>query len=128
MGLASSPQTIHDENLSAIEAMAENRRALTPMQTLLEVMAGPWTLYLSWTLLKNGRLRFSELRRRIPDLSSKVLTDRLRMLEREGFVVRRCEPSIPPRVSYEPTSRLRELTPALESVNELALRWYSKTR
>jgi len=95
-----------------------------PMQTLLTTLAGPWTLYLTWTLLKDGPLRFGELRRRIVGISSKVLTERLRLLEREGFVVRRYEPSVPPQVTYEPTERLRELTIVLHSLNELAQRWY----
>jgi DNA-binding HxlR family transcriptional regulator len=96
------------------------------MQMLLTTLAGPWTLYLTWTLLKDGALRFGELRRRITGISSKVLTERLRLLEREGFVTRRYEPSVPPQVTYEPTDRLRELTVVLHSLNELAQRWYAK--
>lgn len=97
----------------------------SPMQTLLSTLAGPWTLYLTWTLLKDGSLRFGELRRRITGISSKVLTERLRLLEREGFVTRRYEPSVPPQVTYAPTERLRELTVVLHSLNELAQRWYA---
>jgi len=100
--------------------------ASSPMHTLLSTLAGPWTLFLTWTLLKDGALRFGELRRRITGISSKVLTERLRLLEREGFVTRRYEPSVPPQVTYEPTDRLRELTVVLHSLNELAQRWYAK--
>jgi DNA-binding HxlR family transcriptional regulator len=98
------------------------------MQTVLSVLSGPWTLYLTWTLLTEGPLRFGELRRRVAGISSKVLTERLRMLEREGFVLRRYEPSVPPQVTYEPTSRLRELTHVLHSLNELAERWYPEKK
>jgi DNA-binding HxlR family transcriptional regulator len=83
-------------------------------------------LYIAWTLLKDGPRRFGELRRQVPGISSKVLTERLRMLEREGFVYRRYEPSMPPQVTYEPTMRLRELMPVLDGFKELAELWYGE--
>ncbi len=95
-----------------------------PMESLLALLHGPWTLYLAWTLLKDGELRFTELRRRVPRISAKVLTERLRMLEREGIVLRRYEGSVPPRVTYQPTIRLRELNTILHGLNELAQKWY----
>lgn len=112
------------ESAAATAGVPCERTPSCPMQALLTTLAGPWTLYLTWTLLKDGPLRFGELRRRIVGISSKVLTERLRLLEREGFVIRRYEPSVPPQVTYEPTERLRELTIVLHSLNELAQQWY----
>jgi len=94
------------------------------MYVLLSVLAGPWTLYLAWKLLKDGPKRFGELRHSVTGISSKVLVDRLRMLEREQLVARTIEASVPPRRSYEATERLRDLMPILLSLRELAGKWY----
>jgi DNA-binding HxlR family transcriptional regulator len=142
MGMTSTPQALLSSQESPVAEMVGRledslRVGKSPvgtfeslsscaMQRLLTTLAGPWTLFLTWTLLKDGALRFGELRRRITGISSKVLTERLRLLEREGFVTRRYSPSVPPQVTYEPTDRLRELTVVLHSLNELAQRWYAK--
>ncbi len=99
--------------------------ATDPMYLLLSVLAGPWTLYLAWTLLGDGPRRFSELRRLIPGISSKVLTERLRLLESEHFVVRRFHASGTPKVTYEATARLQEMCPILLKLSELAGTWYA---
>jgi DNA-binding HxlR family transcriptional regulator len=119
---------MQETGLSHEGKVHERAPAIGPMQTALDMLAGPWTLYLAWTLLKDGPLRFGELRRHVPGISSKVLTERLRMLEREGFVHRRYEPSVPPQVTYESTIRLRELTPVLDGFKELAELWYGEKR
>ena len=62
--------------------------------------------------LSEGTLRFSELRRAIPGVSPKMLTQTLRSLERDGLIERRQYPTIPPRVEYT-------LTPLGEGLEEL---------
>jgi DNA-binding HxlR family transcriptional regulator len=96
-----------------------------PMHLLLSVLAGPWTLYLAWTLLRDGPKRFSELRRLIPGISSKVLTERLRLLESEHYLVRKYHTSGTAKVTYEATLRLQELTPILLKLRDLAADWYA---
>lgn len=58
-----------------------------------------WSI-LTIHLLSRGSLRFSELKRKLPAISQKVLTSTLRGLERDGYVLRTVTPSIPPRVDY----------------------------
>jgi DNA-binding HxlR family transcriptional regulator len=58
-------------------------------------------------LLLDGRKRHGELMRLLPGISPKTLTDRLRELEQEGFVIREHFAEIPPRVEYELTDRGR---------------------
>ena len=62
------------------------------MQKLLSILAGPWTFYILHVLRTEGPTRFGALRRRIPGISSKVLTERLRLLEQENFIYRHYEP------------------------------------
>ena len=96
----------------------------SPMHRMLGVLAGPWTIYLLWVLYTEGPMRFGALRRRIEGISTKVLTERLRLLEAEGFLTRHYEPTVPPQVTYSPTGRIAELLPVLRSFCDLSRKWY----
>ncbi|MEM7773529.1 MAG: winged helix-turn-helix transcriptional regulator [Cyanobacteria bacterium P01_A01_bin.37] len=91
---------------------------------MLKQLAGQWTLYILWILDTNGALRFGELRRKVDGISTKVLTDRLRMLESIAMIHRHHEPTIPPQVTYSLTDRGKELSGALDHLYELSVRWY----
>ncbi|NJL38996.1 MAG: helix-turn-helix transcriptional regulator [Leptolyngbyaceae cyanobacterium RM2_2_4] len=95
-----------------------------PVSILMEVLSGPWTMYLLWVLSTNGPTRFGELKRRIEGISTKVLTERLRMLEQEEILYRHYEPTVPPQVTYGLTDRGQELVVILDQLNDLAQRWY----
>ena len=97
-----------------------------PMDSLLKRLMGPWTTYILWVLKNDGPLRFGELKARMPGISSKVLTERLRMLEGANLVHRDYRPTIPPAVSYELTPRGHELKDVLQGINALALRWHQE--
>lgn len=94
-----------------------------PMDSLLRLLMGPWTTYILWVLRSNGPTRFGELKRRVPGVSAKMLTERLRMLEEANVVFRDCRPTVPPQVTYGLTARGDELRQVLDSLSELALRW-----
>jgi DNA-binding HxlR family transcriptional regulator len=94
-----------------------------PLDAVLRLLMGPWTTYIIWLLETEGPLRFGELKARIPAISSKVLTDRLRHLEAAGLVSRDYRPTIPPAVTYAITARGHELQPVLDGLNTIALRW-----
>lgn len=94
-----------------------------PLDSLLRVLAGPWTIYILCRLHKNGETRFGELKRQMPGISSKMLTERLRSLEHAEIIDRRQEPTVPPKVTYELTKEGRELTTILDQINALAYRW-----
>jgi DNA-binding HxlR family transcriptional regulator len=93
------------------------------MQSLLNQLSGTWTTYILWFLHQDKTLRFGELRRKIGGISTKVLTERLRMLESMEIVYRHYEPTIPPQVTYGLTDRGKELTKALTPLYKLVLRW-----
>jgi DNA-binding HxlR family transcriptional regulator len=94
-----------------------------PMDDLLKLLMGPWTTYIIWTLQNEGVLRFGQLKARMPQISSKVLTERLRMLEAAGIVSRDYHGTIPPSVFYALTERGRELQAPLSMLAEIGLRW-----
>lgn len=94
-----------------------------PMDGLLRLLMGPWTTYILWVLRSQGPQRFGALKRLVPGISAKVLTERLRLLESAGLVHRDYTPSIPPQVTYSLARRGDELTPVLEQLNATAQRW-----
>lgn len=72
-----------------------------PISPVVDIVFSRWTTPILWTLHEFGRQRFVELQRRIGTITPKVLTQRLRQLERDGLVVRTYHPSVPPKVEYE---------------------------
>lgn len=94
-----------------------------PMHGLLSLLTGPWTTYILWLIRQNGTLRFGELKKQMPTISAKVLTERLRMLEEAGILTRHQENTIPPKVTYSFTKRGHQLEDLLDEINTLAKKW-----
>lgn len=85
-------------------------------QNAIEILGRPWSA-LILNVLQAGPLRFTELRERAQGPGDKVLSGRLKALERRGLIVRRVEPGPPVRVSYELTNSGRgfgEVAQAIE--------------
>jgi DNA-binding HxlR family transcriptional regulator len=82
-----------------------------PIGPVVDIVFSRWTTPILWTLNEHGRQRFVELERRITTISPKVLTQRLRQLERDGLIMRTYHPEVPPRVEYEITDLGGSLAP-----------------
>jgi DNA-binding HxlR family transcriptional regulator len=93
---------------SRIEVSPENACPIAPV---VDIVFSRWTTPILWALNEYGRQRFVELERRIATITPKVLTQRLRQLERDGLVVRTYHPEVPPRVEYEISELGRSLAP-----------------
>lgn len=93
------------------------------MDGLLQIISGPWTTYILWKLANNKKIRFGELKRIVPGISSRVLTERLRKLQSAGLVTRTYKPTIPPEVSYELSDRGLELRIILNQMSALSIKW-----
>ncbi|MEV0297347.1 helix-turn-helix domain-containing protein [Nocardia sp. NPDC050710] len=89
-----------------------------PIAPVVDLVFSRWTTPILWTLNEFGRQRFSELERRITTITPKVLTQRLRQLERDGLVVRTYHPEVPPRVEYEISALGRSLAPLFATLAE----------
>lgn len=95
-----------------------------PLARLLRILSSPWTLLLLHRLHTEGPRRFGGLKRRLGGISTKTLTERLRMLEAEGWISRHYEPTIPPQVTYSITDRVLELDNVMIELDRIAERWY----
>ncbi|MFF2086939.1 winged helix-turn-helix transcriptional regulator [Nocardia sp. NPDC058176] len=91
-----------------------------PVTPVVDIVFSRWTTPILWSLDNFGRQRFGELERRIGGITSKVLTQRLRQLERDGLVLRTYHPEMPPRVEYEISELGRSLAPVFATLGEWA--------
>ena len=96
------------------------------MDSILRLLMGPWTTYILWVLSDQGSQRFGVLKRAVPGISTRVLTERLRMLQAAGVIWREQAQTIPPAVTYGMTGRGEELRQVLDSLGEIAQRWQTE--
>ena len=91
-----------------------------PVEAAVDVVGGKWkALILGW--LQERAWRFAELRRQIPGITEKMLTQQLRELEADGIVDRRIYPTVPPKVEYSLTEYGRSLKRALREICDWGL-------
>ncbi|MEU0790080.1 helix-turn-helix domain-containing protein [Amycolatopsis sp. NPDC005961] len=89
-----------------------------PIAPIVDIVFSRWTTPILWALNEYGRQRFVELHRRIATITPKVLTQRLRQLERDGLVTRTYHAEVPPRVEYEISELGRSLGPMFATLAE----------
>ncbi|MGW4059736.1 winged helix-turn-helix transcriptional regulator [Amycolatopsis sp. NPDC004747] len=89
-----------------------------PIAPVVDIVFSRWTTPILWALHEYGRQRFVELQRRITTITPKVLTQRLRQLERDGLITRTYHAEVPPRVEYEISELGRSLGPLFASLSQ----------
>jgi DNA-binding HxlR family transcriptional regulator len=90
----------------------------------VELIGGRWTGAIIQTLLR-GKTRYALIKAAIPDITDRMLSERLRSLECEELVTRKVSPQSPIRVEYELTEKGRSLQAALKELSAWAERWIS---
>lgn len=103
-----------DEKNSIIE--------ICPIRNVVARFGNKWALLLILVLHENGAVRFNRLKALIPDISTKVLSDTLRVLAADNLVKRTVFPEVPIRVEYELTDTGKSLVPIIISLTEWAQR------
>ena len=89
----------------------------------VELVGKRWSGAIIYVLLQGGRMRFSEIGHAVPELSDRLLSERLKELEARGIVERRVQEGSPVRVEYELTERGRDLQDALLRLKAWGDRW-----
>src|SRR5487761_1924396 len=89
----------------------------------VELIGRRWTGAILEILMQGGSLRFSVIAAAVPDLSDRMLSDRLKELESNHLVERTVYPGPPVRVQYALTIKGQELAPALAELKRWARHW-----
>jgi DNA-binding HxlR family transcriptional regulator len=90
-----------------------------PLANLIDMIGGRWKVLALWHL-REGRKRFTALRRLMPGVTQKMLTQQLRQLEADGLVWREVFAQVPPKVEYGLTATGEELSGLLVTLSEWA--------
>ena len=130
--LAAGPAEGYETPRSAVAAVedgpAEKNCAGSPaccprLHEAVELVGKRWTGAILAVLLQGGPMRFSEIAQAVPALSDRLLSERVKELEKRGVVERRVGGTSPARVEYELTPMGRDLAPALGELEAWAHRW-----
>ena len=81
------------------------------VEATLRIIDGKWKGVVLYHLFESGVLRFNEIRRLVPNVTQRMLTNQLRELERDGLIARKVYPEVPPKVEYTLTGQGKTLEP-----------------
>lgn len=95
------------------------------MELTLELIGGKWKTLIIWHLAKET-MRFGELKNKLPNITQKMLTQQLRVLEENGLVNRHIYAQVPPKVEYSLTEAGKSLIPILISLNQWGIGFIQK--
>jgi DNA-binding HxlR family transcriptional regulator len=88
-----------------------------PAEATIAAIGGRWKIFILWHLYE-GKLRFSELRRKVAGISQKMLTEQLREMEGHGLLTRTVYAEVPPRVEYAATPLGESLRPVVTAMGD----------
>ncbi len=92
-----------------------------PVTRTLNMIGGRWKPIILFNLT-GGKLRYNELRKRMPNISEKMLIQQLRELEQDNLVSRIVHPVVPPHVEYQLTKVGREMSPILDAMAQWGMK------
>ena len=101
---------------------SQTQQVCSRFHRAIELIGSRWTGAILQTLLQ-GKTRYAVIKAAIPDITDRMLSERLRSLESEELVSRHVVPETPVRVEYELTTKGRELQDALREIGNWAERW-----
>jgi DNA-binding HxlR family transcriptional regulator len=110
------------EQATAEDTKPARESCCSAYHAAIELIGKRWTGAILFVLL-DGPLRFSEVKVLVPDLSDRLLSERLKELEAEGIVERRPSDGVPMRIEYALTEKGRALEPAVRSLKVWARSW-----
>ncbi|PWJ55320.1 DNA-binding HxlR family transcriptional regulator [Dyadobacter jejuensis] len=89
-----------------------------PFHLAMNTLEGKWKFAILYVLLDRGTLRFKELERFIPDISTRMLVKELKHLEEKKIVIRKAYATVPPKVEYSLSEIGKSLQPVIKSISK----------
>ncbi len=89
-----------------------------PFHLAMSILEGKWKFAILYVLSARGTLRFKELERAIPEISTRMLTKDLKHLEEKGIVLRKAYATVPPKVEYSLTDIGHSIAPVISSISK----------
>jgi DNA-binding HxlR family transcriptional regulator len=97
-----------------------------PFHLAMNTLEGKWKFAILYVLLDKGTLRFKDLERAIPDISTRMLVKELKHLEGKKVIVRKAYAEVPPKVEYSLSEIGKSLSPVIDSIFDWG-KSYAKT-
>lgn len=88
-----------------------------PMVLIQDMISGKWKILILW-YLSYKKLRFSDIQRKLPNVSQKVLSRQLKSLEEDNLIHRKVYPDVPIKVEYSLTDTGKKMVPILEMMHK----------
>jgi DNA-binding HxlR family transcriptional regulator len=88
------------------------------LEQTLKVFGGKWKPIIIWILFKDGIKRYGEIKKELPGITHKMLSQQLKELEKDNIVNRKEYPQIPPKVEYSLTAKGKSFVPILVDICE----------
>jgi len=100
-----------------LEFNFKGKKFNTTVELSLDIIGGKWKMPIIWRL-KDGSMRYGELRRSLTKVTHKMLTQQLRELEQDEIIKRKVYPEIPPKVEYSLTLLGESVIPVIDLLRE----------
>lgn len=97
-----------------------------PVEAAVDLIGGKYKSVILWHLM-GKTLRYSELHRLVPKATDKMLAQQLRELEKDGLIIRKVYPVVPPKTEYFLTDLGNSLAPILDAMCDWGSVWLNKT-
>ncbi|MBQ3513987.1 MAG: helix-turn-helix transcriptional regulator [Lachnospiraceae bacterium] len=92
-------------------------------QKVVNMIGGKWKLRIIYVLAFHEMLRYSELKRLLSPITHKMLSTQLKELEKDGLVLRKEYPQVPPKVEYSLTQMGRDLKPVVKEIHNWIVKY-----
>jgi len=99
------------------EFIFKEKKYNNPVELSLDIIGGKWKIPILWRL-KDDSKRYGELRRSLPNVTHKMLTQQLRELEQDEIITRKVYSEIPPKVEYSLTLLGKSVIPVIDLLRE----------
>lgn len=102
--------------MESIENTKKGEVNIKPFAYTMSLIGGKWKMHILFWLWHKEVLRYSELKRNLESVTHKMLSNQLKELERDGLLIRKEYPQVPPKVEYSLSDKGKSLMPILSEV------------